>query len=193
MADTPVSLLDRLRERPADSDWRRWTELYRPLIHHWLRQRLQHPDADDVTQEVVLVVLRELPRFRHNGRSGAFRKWLRLVTVHRLREFVSARPTRPEAPGGSDWEAALQALQDDGSQLSRAWDEDHDRFVMRRLLALLEPEFEASTWQAFYQVAIEGRPAEEIAAALGLSLNAVRIAKSRVLRRLRQEAAGLLD
>ena len=86
----------------------------------------------------------------------------------------------------------LDELEDPQSALSRLWDVEHDRHVARRLLALLEPQFEAATLAAFRRVVLEGRKPAEAAAELGVSVNAVLLAKSRVLRRLRQEAGEML-
>jgi RNA polymerase sigma-70 factor (ECF subfamily) len=194
MSETPVSLLDRLRLRPDPQSWQRLVELYTPLIRNWLRfHALQPSDADDLTQEVLGVLVRELPQFQHNLRRGAFRRWLRTLTVNRLRSFWRSRRRGPVATGASDFEKMLDQMQDPESHLSRLWDQEHDRHVARRLLDLLEPEFEPATWRAFRLLVLEGKSTAEVAAELGLSANAVRIAKSRVLSRFRREAEGLID
>jgi RNA polymerase sigma-70 factor (ECF subfamily) len=194
MWETSASLLERLRGQPDDAAWRRLVDLYTPLLHDWLhRHGLQASDADDLVQEVLAVVVRELPHFRHNRRQGAFRRWLRTILVHRLRDFWRARRHRPEAKGGSDFLRRLEEWSDPDSDLSRLWDEEHDRHVIRRLLEVIEGEVTPTTWKAFHRVVVEGADEETVAAELGLSVNAVFIAKSRVLSRLRREAAGLVD
>src|SRR5215831_3560736 len=194
MSETSFSLLERLRERPDGDAWRRLLDLYTPLLRAWLGQHAVQPaDADDLVQEVLTVVIRELPRFEHSRRAGAFRSWLRSILVHRLRDFWRARQHRPSATGDSAVLRHLEELADSTSGLSRRWDEEHDRHVVRRLLELIEPEVTPSTWQAFCRVALEGKDEETVAAELGLSVNAVFIAKSRVLARLRREAEGLID
>ncbi len=193
MSDTPISLLERLRLRPDPASWQRLVDLYTPLIRDWLRrQDVQPADVEDLTQEVLGAVARELPQFRHDLRRGAFRRWLRTVTVNRLRNFWRAARLRP-AVGGPAFEEALDRLADPDSDLSRLWDQEHDRNVVRRLLELVEPEFEPNTWRAFRLLVLEGQPARDVAAALGTSVNAVRIAKSRVLSRFRREIEGLVD
>ena len=168
--------------------------LYTPLIRGWLgRHGIQPNDADDLLQEVLGTLLRELPQFRHDLRRGAFRRWLRAVVVNRLRTFWRASKSRPKAVGYTDLEPVLDRLEDPDSDLSRLWDEEYDRHVVRRLLELIEPEFEPSTWQAFRLLVLEGLPTRDVAARLGLSANAVRIAKHRVLARFRQEIDGLMD
>ena len=194
MTQTPISLLERLRLRPDEASWQRLVDLYTPLIRDWLRRHaLQPPDADDLVQDVLGVLVRELPQFRHDLRPGAFRRWLRNVTVNRLRVFWRGRRARPLAPADTDFEHTLAQLQDPDSALSRLWDEEHDAHVLRRLLALMEQEFEPVTLQAFRRLTFEGASGQEVAAELGMSLAAIYGAKSRILQRLRQEAAGLLD
>jgi RNA polymerase sigma-70 factor (ECF subfamily) len=194
MPETPASLLERLRLRPDAASWQRLVELYTPLIRNWLRPyQLQASDADDLTQEVLTVLVRELPNFHHDLRQGAFRRWLRTITVNRLRTFWRSRKTRPVASGDVDFEQVLDQLEKADSDLSRRWDEEHDRHVVRRLLELIEPEFEPTTWQAFRMLTLEEKPTAAVAAALGITPNAARIAKSRVLNRFRQEIDGLID
>jgi RNA polymerase sigma-70 factor (ECF subfamily) len=194
MSETPASLLERLRTRPDERSWKRLVDLYTPLIHGWLRRYGVKPaDADDLTQEVLTVVVRELPQFEHDQRRGAFRCWLRAITIHRLRGFWRASRYRPAATGDSAVEEQLRQLEDPNSDLSRRWDEEHDQFVLRRLLELIEPDFAPNWWQAFRRVALKGEAAAAVAADLGMTVNAVLLAKSRVLRRLREEARGLVD
>lgn len=189
---TSPSLLERLRS-PADSrSWRHFVDLYTPLLDGWLRRHgVTGHDAEDLTQEVLSVVVRELPHFRHDGRPGAFRAWLRAVTVNRLRPFWREQ-RRGHAPAG-DFLHVLDQLADPGSSASRRWDQEHDAHVLKRLLQQVEPEFRASHWQAFHQTALLGHKAADVAAGLGLTVNTVLLARSRVLRRLREEARGLVD
>lgn len=185
---TPLSLLDRLRTGDPDS-WTRMDALYAPLMRSWLRPRgLQPADVDDLTQNALAVVFRRLPEFRHNGRTGAFRTWLRGVVGNVLRDHLRAAGRRPDADAG-----LLAELEHPASELHRWWDAEHDRYVLRGLLALAQPAFAAETWAAFAATAIDGRPAAAVAAELGMTVNAVHLARSRVLARLRREAEGFVD
>jgi RNA polymerase sigma-70 factor (ECF subfamily) len=194
MIETSLSLLE-LAGRNGDAKaWRRLEEIYAPLLRSWLRrQGVSDTDADDLVQEVLLAVSRSLPQFEHVGRAGAFRSWLRRTLVFRLRDFWRSRDYRPVAPGGTSWGERLDQLADDGTALSREWDRAHDEFAMSRLLEQVRPRFEARTWEAFRRQVLEGERADRVAAELGLSLNSVYVARSRVLKTLRQEAAGLID
>lgn len=188
MAETPISLLERLRSRPDPASWQRLVDLYTPLIRGWLaRYQVQPSDLDDLTQEVFRTLLDELPRFQHDLRRGAFRRWLRTIAVNRLRTLWRSRRATPAG------DALLDQLEDPTSDPNRLWDEEHDRLVARRLLELLEPEFEPATWAAFRLLVLEGVDTREVAARLNTTPNAVRIAKSRVLSRFRREIDGLID
>lgn len=187
---TSLSLLAQARDRSDQAAWRRLTGLYEPLVARWVRPHVaQRADADDLVQEILATLVRELPQFDHNRRAGAFRAWLRRITVNRLRAYWDRRA----AGAGTAPPDALATLADPSSPLSRAWDEEHDRHVTRALLASIRLEFESASWRAFERQVQDGAPAAEVAAELGLSVNAVLIAKSRVLKRLREMAAGLVD
>jgi RNA polymerase sigma-70 factor (ECF subfamily) len=194
MADTSATLLQRLNDRSDSVAWQRLVDLYSPLIHAWLRrQGVSAEDAEDLTQDVLGIVVREVSQFRHNGRVGAFRTWLRTITINCLRQSWRSRRVRNQTTRPPDLDSALDQLEDPASDLSRRWDREHDEFVLHRLLELIEPDFRPATWQAFRRQVIDGAAAEEVAAELGLTVNAVLIAKSRVLSHLRRNAEGLVD
>lgn len=190
MHSTPLSLLERLRDNADEPAWTRLFGLYTPLVRTWLG-RLDVPpdDAEDLLQDVCAAIARDLPAFEHMGRTGAFRNWVRMIVVNRSRGYWRARKTHPQRVDAQH----LDLLEDPESDMSRFWDREHDEFVAARLLSLIRPEFAASTWQAFQRQVIDGASAADVARELALSVNAVLIAKSRVLRRLREEGRGLID
>jgi RNA polymerase sigma-70 factor, ECF subfamily len=192
MTRTPVSLLERLRLAPDDDAWNRFVELYAPLVYGWLRFqfRLQEKDAEDVAQEVFVTVLQEMPTFHYRA-GGSFRGWLFRIVWNRMRTCLRQQRVAVVDPD----RLADKALDKDepASVLIRRWDDEHDRHVLQRALAMIESEFEPATWQAFRLVALEGVGAADASARLGITANAARIAKCRVLRRLRQIVEGLVD
>jgi len=194
MTDTSMSLLDAVKKDRDGLAWQRLVDVYAPLIRGWLRRysTAEH-DLDDLVQEVLAVVVRRMPEFERQPRVGAFRCWLRTITVNCLRDFWRGRKILPLATGASNFQQMLDQLADSESGLSKAWDEEHDRHVTERLLAMIKPDFSQKTWQAFKLVALEGRAPQQVADELEMSANAVFIAKSRVLSRLRQEGRGLID
>lgn len=194
MDKTSITLLDSLRDTENPDGWQRLCLLYQPLLVAWLKKYdVQSCDADDLTQEVLMSVCKSLNSFEHSGRPGAFRAWLKSILVNRLRNFWRTRNRKPQSPGGSSIEERLLQLEDPASQLSQLWDQQHDLFVMKRLLELTKRYFSAESWEVFVRVAVQGESAETVALERGVSLNSIFIAKSRILRRLRTEAAGLVD
>jgi RNA polymerase sigma-70 factor, ECF subfamily len=192
MTPTSVSLLDRLKAAGPDaSDWNRLQGIYLPLITRWLgRVPGLGDEADDLAQEVFVVVIREIPRFQRQ-REGSFRAWLRHVTVNKVRTHRRRRNRRPTV-GVDATDGFLNSLADPNGELAREWDMDHDRHVFEKLLAVVQPDFNSTTWEAFRRFAVDGLPAAVVAEELGLSVNAILQAKSRILKRLREEAGDLL-
>jgi len=189
---TSVSLLDRLKAaRPDASDWNRLQGIYLPLIERWLgRVPGLGDESADLAQDVLVVVFREAPRFDRQ-REGSFRAWLRQVTVNKTRNYRRKRHRRP-AVGLDPADGFLERLSDPADDLAREWDRDHDKHVVEKLLAVVQTDFTPATWEAFRRCGVDGIPAGRVAEELGLSENAVILAKSRVLKRLREEAGELL-
>jgi RNA polymerase sigma-70 factor (ECF subfamily) len=180
---THVSLLERLRQ-PSDADaWERLVRLYTPLLLYWARRLgLQDPDAADLVQDVLIVLMQKLPEFRYQpGKS--FRGWMRTVLMNKWRD-------RPHRAGPAPLDSAVQpeAPTDDNLE-----EREYRLFVMGQALRMMAADFEPATWQACWNTVVLDRPAAEVAAELGMTVNAVYLAKSRVLARLRQDLAGLLD
>jgi RNA polymerase sigma-70 factor, ECF subfamily len=191
MSETSHSLLEHLQDGPNETAWRRMVDLYTPLIRGWLRRyALNDSDCDDLVQDVLAVVVRRMPDFQRRPQIGSFRRWLRTITVNCLRDFWRAQRLKP---GNQEISGVLAELEDPESALSKLWDVEHDRHVTQCLLERIRPRFEAKTWRAFQRVALDGAPVDQIARELGLTVNAVFIAKSRVLHLLRKEGQGWLD
>jgi RNA polymerase sigma-70 factor (ECF subfamily) len=194
MDHTSLSLLTKLRQQGDQEAWNRLVKLYAPLLKQWLRGfEVQEADADDLVQDVLAVVVKELPNFQHAEHAGSFRAWLRQVLVNRVRNFWRSRQHRPLATGASSVQERLKQLEDDASQLSQIWDEQHDREILGRLMEQIRPRFQPKTWDAFHRQMFGGQRADQVAAELGMPLSSVYVARSRVLAALRREAAGIVD
>ncbi len=185
-APTPLTLLQRLQQPGDSAAWRRFAELYTPLLFSWARRAgLQEPDAADLVQDVFLVLVRKMPEFRYQS-GGSFRSWLRTVLTNKWRER-RRRKALPAAPGFPVEEVAAPPADD-------PLDDPKCRIdLVQRALGSLQDEFSSSTWAAFHQVVGQGKSPRAVATDLGLSVAAVYIAKSRVLKRLRQELDGLIE
>ncbi|MCA9062518.1 MAG: sigma-70 family RNA polymerase sigma factor [Planctomycetaceae bacterium] len=191
--ETSASLLERLCSSPDELDWKRLIEVYTPLVRSWIRRySSSQRDADDVVQETLTVVIRKLPQFERQ-RTGSFRAWLRSITVNCLRDSWRASRFQARAPGGSDFHQVLEQMSDPESELSQLWDREHDDHVLRTLLDQIRPSLNEETWQAFYRITVLNESPTDVARELNITVNAVYIAKSRVMGRLRTEARGLIE
>jgi RNA polymerase sigma-70 factor (ECF subfamily) len=186
MQTTPFTLLERLRKQSAPEDWKRFTALYAPLLYHWARRiGLQAHDAADLVQEVFVVLVQKLPEFSYD-RQKSFRAWLRTVTLNKWREQL--RRHTGDLQLTADFEGVAAA-----DTTEAYWETDFRQELAARALRLMQADFEPSTWKACHECVVAGRPAVEVAKELGLTPGAVRVAKFRVLTRLRQELGGMLE
>jgi RNA polymerase sigma-70 factor, ECF subfamily len=184
MDSTSISLLEQLRQAPREADWDRFVRQYTPLLSYWARRLgLQDQDAADLVQEVLIVMVRKLPGFQYRP-ERSFRGWMRTILINKWRDRRERRravalegDVQPQAPADCD---TLE-------------EREHGLYVLGRALRLMVSAFEPATWQACWETVVGGRPAAQVAAELGLTVNAVYLAKARVLRRLRHDLRDTLD
>ena len=164
-------------------------------MYRWCRKSgLQAEDAKDVFQEVFFAVATHLADFRREGPADSFRAWLRTIARNKVRDFYRRRSNLPEAEGGSVAQIRLQqvaaSLLGDGDPSAEASDTTR---LIHHAAQLTRNEFENHTWDMFWRAAVAGDKPADIAAESGVSVSAVYQAKSRVLRRLRQQLQGLVE
>ncbi len=190
---TSTDLLRKVKSLSDGGAWRDFLLTYEPFIESWLRGRgLDLHQAGDVRQDVMCVLVRELPNFEHNGNTGAFRAWLRQITVNRLRSY-RRNQLRMGIPASPDIDLALDALERDDGDLVSQWNREHNCFLVSHLLSKIASDFAPHTIEAFKLQVFQERSADEVAALLQLPKASVITAKSRVLRRLRKHAITLED
>lgn len=188
---TRASLLIQLRDGDNADAWHEFVTLYGPVVYGFARKRgLQDADAADLMQDVLRSVSTAIGRLEYDRKQGTFRGWLFTITRNKVFNFLSARRIRPQAAGDT---ATNRVLETHAETVDGA--DDWEREYQRRLAAIamekVRAEFQESTWQAFWQTAVEGRPVAEVAQQLSLSPGALYVAKSRVLARLKQEVDQL--
>jgi RNA polymerase sigma factor (sigma-70 family) len=189
---TASDLLNAAKRMDADA-WRELVNRYSWLVFQWCRNAgLCAQDAADVVQGVLAQVAIYLPDFQKDGRAGAFRRWLRTITRSKIADFRRCDRGQPHGEGGSAAQQRMLAIPEDADSSTSA---NPALEALRNRLWIvvdrLEDEFEESTWQAFWLTVIENQTAGEVGGLLEMTPNAVRIAKWRVLKRLREEAGAL--
>ena len=194
--ETNSSTHSSLLRRAAMHDGRAWqemVELYGPLISTWCRRSGSdwHMTADCI-QEVFLVLSNRLDTFRPTGVSGAFRTWLWSVSRNKLIDLFRASNRQPLASGGSTAHLAMQSVADDQEWMRDEPTEPLDvSSLTRRAIEQVRSEFTAQSWKVFERTVVDGIETSVVANELGLSTSAIRQAKSRILRRLRQQLGDL--
>jgi RNA polymerase sigma-70 factor (ECF subfamily) len=183
---TPPSLLLRVRD-PGDAEsWQTFVGVYAPLIYRYCRRcKLQDADAADVTQEVLAQVARSIRTFEYQPERGRFRDWLGAVTRSKVVRFHARR--------GKEEAAGEEQLEGVGPAADAEWAEQFNARVLQAALERVRPHFEPSTWEAFEQSWLHDQPAPAVAQALGLEVVKVYWARSRVLKRLREEVRVLAE
>ncbi|WP_437193829.1 RNA polymerase sigma factor [Planctomicrobium sp. SH527] len=179
MSATRSSLLTQLKGEAAEHAWEEFLKIYRPLILRTVRGAGVRPqDIDDAVQDVLVQLLRVLPTFSYQRKRGFFRHWLRHVTTNKAIDFHRRRTGCLNI--GDQLEGVSSPVSDDH------WMREFRLGMLQTAMASLESEFRSNTWKCFVLHALENRPAEETARAVGVSTNAVYINTSRVVSRLRE-------
>ena len=183
--ETRLTLIRKLHDPAAWEAWREFISLYQPIIYRVARRRgLQHADAEDLTQEVLATVGRRLQSFQWR-QTGSFRGWLHKIT----RDLVVNKLTRgPRERGSGNPDVHDRMAQEPARQETRTLLRlEHQRVVLARVAAQIRPTINEATWQSFWMTAVENRSIAEVARLLKKSPGAVRVARCRVLARLRAE------
>jgi RNA polymerase sigma-70 factor (ECF subfamily) len=192
-ASVAASLLVRLRGQDPQA-WQLLIELYGPVVYRWCRRGgLRAEDAADVGQEVFVAVARYIGAFRRDSAGDSFRGWLWTITQSKLRDHWRRRASQPEAAGGTSAQQRFQEMPEQVVEDSSSCDPGEGVKIPPDLLNQVRQQFTEKTWQAFWRVTVEGQAPADVAAAFGMSVGAVYIAKSRVLHHLREVLGDLIE
>jgi len=193
MNTTSESLLFRLQQHGDaehmsvdESAWETFVELYTPLMFYWARKvGLNQADAADLVQEVLSIVFRRLPDLKYD-RQGSFRGWLRTVTLNKFRE-QRRKKTLPLATSSESLMAQLASV----PQAESTWDIDYGRMLLKQAMAQMECDFEPATWQALKAVMSQTSTVDQAAKKFDVSPWTIYSARSRMMRRLREQLDGM--
>jgi RNA polymerase sigma-70 factor (ECF subfamily) len=186
---TQPSLLLRIRDAADVESWQNFVSVYAPLIYRSCRRRgLQDADAADVGQEVLSQVARSIREFEYQPGLGRFRDWLGAVVRNKVFRFLEneARGVR-----GAVVDTPVDEM--GGSEADGEWVAEFHAHLLSTALDRIRERFEPTTWNAFEGVWRNNRPSNEVAQELELPIEAVYLAKSRVLKRLREELILLAE
>lgn len=189
---TRASLLSRVRDGGDSAAWAEFEGRYRELVYRYCRrQGLQHVDAEDCTQAVLVNMVRYLPGFTYDRERGRFRDYLFRSTKNIIIRFRS----RP-AGASARVEMSMEQLLEDGSeaggegsasaQLVEAWEQEWVAHHMRRAFEVVRRQVEARSVELF-EACLQGLSTAEVAQRFGVSVESVHKVKQRIRDRLQEQ------
>jgi RNA polymerase sigma-70 factor (ECF subfamily) len=187
---TSPTLLGRLQGLADPDAWGAFVARYGPLIHRWCRHRgLQHADAEDVTQVVLLKLAQHMRDFRYDP-SRSFRAWLKTVTHHAWSDYVDSRHRAISGSGDSEVRQQLEtvAARDD---LAAKLEADFDRELFEEAVARVRQRVTPAKWETFHLLAVEALPCAEVARRLGIKESTAYVIRSKVQKMIREEVRKL--
>lgn len=187
---TRETLILRLRDSEDDASWREFVEIYTPLLFGYCRKRgLSAEDASDVVQEVMRSVALAMKGFEYDPSKGKFKGWLFTAVRNAIGRHFKKQSRLPLTAADTRIVGLIEQAPDPNEVGN--WEEDYQIKLLGWAMEKVKPEFAERIWAAFEQTAVQGRAPDDVAVSIGMSKNAVAIAKHRVIKRLREKAQSV--
>ncbi|QDV26508.1 sigma-70 family RNA polymerase sigma factor [Aureliella helgolandensis] len=195
--ETRASLIASLNDPASEEAWTEFAAVYRPLVIRVARAKgLQNADADDVAQDVLSAVGKSLESFTSSG-EGSFRRWLYQITrnlvVNQLMRGPFSGRRGPIGSGDSDVQYLLSQAPTPEDQTATLFRIEYRRARFQQAAEKVKNQFSELTWQCFWQTSVENQSVEHVASSIGKTVGAVRVARCRVLAKIREEIQNDID
>lgn len=192
MPDTQDSLIAQLRDTENVEAWQSFAQLYRPVVYRLARARgLQHADAEDLSQQVLLSVARAIPLWQRQPQAS-FRHWLRRIARNAIINSLTRAP-KDRAGGGSEFLAIVQNISGNVTEIESQVDIEYQRQVYRHAAQIVRDEVHEDSWRAFVLTVVDGQSTTDVAKQLGKTIGAIHAVRSRVMRKLQNAVRGLME
>lgn len=190
---TRRSLLSRLKDWDDQDSWRDFFELYWRLIFDVARKSgLSESDAQDVVQETILAVAKQMPEFRYDPTRGRFKSWLCQITRRRIADRLRRHYREPRAPGEPQPEESLESVQDPTVEsMDALWEQEWKQHLYQLAVERVKRRVRPEHFQIFDLYVIQGWPVTKVAKALGVSLPLIYVTRHRIGSQLKQEIKRL--
>jgi RNA polymerase sigma-70 factor, ECF subfamily len=184
-ATTQPSLVLRLRDHSDTSAWNEFVDVYSPLIYNFCRSKdMQSSDAADITQEVLLRISKAIQRFEYDHAKGLFRDWLARIVLNEIRRLMKR---------STPLVVSTEELDQEDGKFANSWNEQFQQHIFATALERSKVHFNEETWKMFEMSWLQKMEVEQVSQVLGVSIDRIYVARSRVLKRLRYEVATLAD
>lgn len=192
MPDTQDSLIAQLQDASNAAAWESFALIYRPVVYRLARARgLQHADADDLSQQVMMSVARAIPQWQRDPQAR-FRHWLARIARNAIVNALT-RGSQDRAGGGSDFQSVINNLPDDQSEFESQVEIEYQRQVYRHAAEIVRDQVQEASWRAFVLTVVEGEPVALVADQLGKSIGSIHAVRSRIMRRLQNTVRELME
>lgn len=192
MPDTQDSLIAQLQDASNTAAWESFALIYRPVVYRLARTRgLQHADADDLSQQVMMSVARAIPQWQRDPQAR-FRHWLARIARNAIVNALT-RGSQDRAGGGSEFLTVINNLPDDQSEFESQVDIEYQRQVYRHAAEIVRDQVQEVSWRVFVLTVVEGEPIALVADQLGKSIGSIHAVRSRIMRRLQNTVRELME
>ncbi|MCM8533277.1 MAG: RNA polymerase sigma factor [Lentisphaeraceae bacterium] len=190
---TRYTLLERVRDRSDERSWEDFIDIYRPYIYKVLRRmNFLHEEAEDLSQNVLVVLWDKMPEFKHNFRTGAFRSWLCTIVRNKGVDYIRKHTNRKNKLDNQSDLLLSPLMSENTNDLQKAVEEEWNKHISDLAWKTIEEEFSENVRKAFL-LSVEGISGEEIAERLDVQVNSIYTYKKRIRNRLKEVIRGLND
>ena len=190
---TRSSLLQRLKAWDNAADWKEFFDTYKRSIHGLaMKCGLNHAEAEEVVQETMLAVAKQMPGFVYDRSIGSFKGWLFTITRRAVGKQLAKRARNPSNPtGGPESPAELDAIPDPAPGFEQRWEEDWRRNLAEIAVDRVRRRISPKQFQIFDLYVHQHLPMEQVTQILNVNVAQVYMAKLRVTAAIRSEVVQL--